>query len=164
MVERAACGVTVPPEDGPALAVRRLAADREAARRMGERGRSYALAHYDRAALAARFVETVALAIQARPGGRAGQAGDRPRPRGPPGARQWPESRSGCAARRRALYRQRRVGYAGAPFTLLKFRTMVVGAEGMGAGLAVSTGDERITRAGRTLRRLSSTSCLSSGT
>jgi lipopolysaccharide/colanic/teichoic acid biosynthesis glycosyltransferase len=54
-----------------------------------------------------------------------------------------------------ALYRQRRVGYAGAPFTLLKFRTMVVGAEGMGAGLAVSDGDARITRAGRALRRLS---------
>ncbi|MEZ0285141.1 MAG: sugar transferase, partial [Thermoleophilia bacterium] len=54
-----------------------------------------------------------------------------------------------------ALYRQRRVGYAGAPFTLLKFRTMVVGAEGMGAGLAVRDGDDRITRAGRLLRRLS---------
>jgi lipopolysaccharide/colanic/teichoic acid biosynthesis glycosyltransferase len=54
-----------------------------------------------------------------------------------------------------ALYRQRRVGYAGAPFTLLKFRTMVVGAETMGAGLAVADGDERITRAGRALRRLS---------
>jgi lipopolysaccharide/colanic/teichoic acid biosynthesis glycosyltransferase len=54
-----------------------------------------------------------------------------------------------------ALYRQSRIGYAGEPFTLLKFRTMVVGAETMGAGLAVSDGDERITRAGRTLRRLS---------
>jgi lipopolysaccharide/colanic/teichoic acid biosynthesis glycosyltransferase len=54
-----------------------------------------------------------------------------------------------------ALYRQRRIGYAGEPFTLLKFRTMVVGAEGMGAGLAISDGDDRITRAGRALRRLS---------
>ena len=63
-----------------------------------------------------------------------------------------------------ALYRQRRVGYAGAPFTLLKFRTMVVGAEGMGAGLAVSPGTRASPAAGRTLRRLSSTSCLSSGT
>ena len=54
-----------------------------------------------------------------------------------------------------ALFRQRRVGYAGRPFTLLKFRTMVVGAEGMGAGLAVVDGDERITAAGRALRRLS---------
>ena len=54
-----------------------------------------------------------------------------------------------------ALFRQRRIGYAGRPFTLLKFRTMVVGAEGMGAGLAVIDGDERITAAGRALRRLS---------
>jgi glycosyltransferase involved in cell wall biosynthesis len=61
MVERAGCGLAVPPEDGPALAgaLRRLASDREAARRMGESGRRYALDHYDRAALAARFVATV---------------------------------------------------------------------------------------------------------
>lgn len=54
-----------------------------------------------------------------------------------------------------ALFRQERIGYAGRPFTMLKFRTMVVGAERMGAGLAVSEGDERITRAGAALRRLS---------
>jgi lipopolysaccharide/colanic/teichoic acid biosynthesis glycosyltransferase len=54
-----------------------------------------------------------------------------------------------------ALFRQQRVGFAGRPFTLLKFRTMVVGAEGMGAGLAVLPGDDRITPLGRALRRLS---------
>jgi lipopolysaccharide/colanic/teichoic acid biosynthesis glycosyltransferase len=54
-----------------------------------------------------------------------------------------------------ALFRQQRIGFAGRPFTLLKFRTMVVGAEGMGAGLAVLAGDDRITRLGHTLRRLS---------
>lgn len=54
-----------------------------------------------------------------------------------------------------ALFRQQRIGYAGRPFTLLKFRTMVVGAEGMGAGLAVVAGDSRITPLGATLRRLS---------
>jgi glycosyltransferase involved in cell wall biosynthesis len=61
MVERAACGVAVPPEDGAALAdaIRALAADRDEARRMGERGRAYALEHYDRARLAARFVAVV---------------------------------------------------------------------------------------------------------
>jgi glycosyltransferase involved in cell wall biosynthesis len=61
MVERASCGVAVPPEDGAALAgaIRALAADRAGARRMGESGRRYALEHYDRAALAARFVATV---------------------------------------------------------------------------------------------------------
>ena len=53
------------------------------------------------------------------------------------------------------LYRQRRVGLDGREFELLKLRTMVVGAEGRGAGLAVNEGDARITRVGRLLRRLS---------
>jgi lipopolysaccharide/colanic/teichoic acid biosynthesis glycosyltransferase len=53
------------------------------------------------------------------------------------------------------LYRQTRVGKDGADFELLKLRTMVVGAERQGAGLAVNEGDPRITRAGRLLRRLS---------
>jgi lipopolysaccharide/colanic/teichoic acid biosynthesis glycosyltransferase len=54
-----------------------------------------------------------------------------------------------------AFFRQERIGFAGRPFRVLKFRTMVVGAEGMGAGLAVTDGDSRITRAGAVLRRLS---------
>src|SRR4029079_9991651 len=53
------------------------------------------------------------------------------------------------------LYRQTRVGRNGTDFELLKLRTMVVGAETMGAGLAVNRGDSRITRAGRILRKLS---------
>jgi len=53
------------------------------------------------------------------------------------------------------LYRQTRVGKDGVDFELLKLRTMVVGAETMGAGFAVSEGDSRITRAGRILRKLS---------
>ena len=64
-----------------------------------------------------------------------------------------------------ALFRQRRIGFAGRPFTLLKFRTMVVGAEGMGAGLAVADGDERITaRRARPCAGSRWTSCPSSGT
>jgi lipopolysaccharide/colanic/teichoic acid biosynthesis glycosyltransferase len=59
------------------------------------------------------------------------------------------ESRGG------AFYRQRRVGKDGRPFDVLKLRTMVTGAEHMGAGLAVSEGDTRITRVGRLLRRTS---------
>lgn len=61
MVERAGCGVAVPPEDGEAMAgaIRALAADPEGARAMGARGRAYALEHYDRARLAARFVAVV---------------------------------------------------------------------------------------------------------
>lgn len=54
-----------------------------------------------------------------------------------------------------AIYRQRRVGLGGHEFDLLKLRTMVHGAEGMGAGLAVNEGDWRITRVGALLRRTS---------
>ena len=53
------------------------------------------------------------------------------------------------------LYRQTRVGKDGVDFELLKLRTMVVGAERMGAGFAVNEGDSRITRVGRLLRKLS---------
>ncbi|HLI31464.1 MAG TPA: sugar transferase [Solirubrobacteraceae bacterium] len=53
------------------------------------------------------------------------------------------------------IYRQRRVGRGGRPFQLLKLRTMVVGAERLGAGLKVDAGDPRITRVGAILRRTS---------
>lgn len=53
------------------------------------------------------------------------------------------------------IYRQRRVGKDGVPFDMLKLRTMVSGAERMGAGLAVNDGDTRITRIGALLRRTS---------
>jgi lipopolysaccharide/colanic/teichoic acid biosynthesis glycosyltransferase len=53
------------------------------------------------------------------------------------------------------IYRQHRVGKDGAPFDVLKLRTMVSGAEKMGAGLAVDDGDSRITKVGALLRRTS---------
>jgi lipopolysaccharide/colanic/teichoic acid biosynthesis glycosyltransferase len=53
------------------------------------------------------------------------------------------------------LYRQTRVGKDGVDFEVLKLRTMVVGAERLGAGFAVDRGDPRITRVGRILRRTS---------
>ena len=59
------------------------------------------------------------------------------------------ESRGGV------IYRQRRVGLEGRPFDLLKLRTMVDGAEHLGAGLAVNQNDARITRVGALLRRTS---------
>jgi lipopolysaccharide/colanic/teichoic acid biosynthesis glycosyltransferase len=58
-------------------------------------------------------------------------------------------------SRGHVLYRQRRVGMDGREFDVLKLRTMVTGAEAMGAGLAVDEGDARITRVGAWLRRTS---------
>jgi lipopolysaccharide/colanic/teichoic acid biosynthesis glycosyltransferase len=53
------------------------------------------------------------------------------------------------------FYRQLRVGRDGEHFKLWKLRTMVPGAESMGAGIYVLDGDPRITRVGRLLRRFS---------
>jgi lipopolysaccharide/colanic/teichoic acid biosynthesis glycosyltransferase len=53
------------------------------------------------------------------------------------------------------IYRQVRVGRNGQTFEIFKLRTMVNGAEFQGAGLAISEGDERITRVGTVLRRYS---------
>ena len=59
------------------------------------------------------------------------------------------------------FYRQVRVGEGGRPFRLTKLRSMRVGAPG---AEVTATGDPRITRLGRFLRRSCSTSCPSCGT
>lgn len=53
------------------------------------------------------------------------------------------------------IFRQRRVGMNGREFDVLKLRTMVAGAETLGAGLIVERGDARVTRVGALLRRTS---------
>jgi lipopolysaccharide/colanic/teichoic acid biosynthesis glycosyltransferase len=53
------------------------------------------------------------------------------------------------------IYRHERIGRHGVPFQLWKLRTMVSGAERMGAGLYIEPGDARITRVGAVLRRFS---------
>jgi lipopolysaccharide/colanic/teichoic acid biosynthesis glycosyltransferase len=53
------------------------------------------------------------------------------------------------------IYKQRRVGRDGREFDVLKLRTMVDGAEHIGAGLAVNENDSRVTRVGALLRRTS---------
>ena len=47
------------------------------------------------------------------------------------------------------------MGKDGQPFEIFKLRTMVSGAEFTGAGLAITEGDDRITRVGAMLRRYS---------
>lgn len=53
------------------------------------------------------------------------------------------------------IYTQTRVGKDGEEFAIYKLRTMVRGAEFVGAGLAIQEGDDRITRIGFWLRRYS---------
>ena len=53
------------------------------------------------------------------------------------------------------IFTQERAGLDGQPFQIFKLRTMVSGAEHIGAGLAVLQGDARITRTGDFLRRYS---------
>ena len=53
-----------------------------------------------------------------------------------------------------AFFLQERVGIARRPFTMIKFRTMIKGADGLG-GYSTQTGDSRITRVGGFLRKTS---------
>ena len=53
------------------------------------------------------------------------------------------------------IYSQRRAGLHGREFDVIKLRTMVDGAEHIGAGLAIDADDPRITRVGAVLRRTS---------
>ncbi len=52
-----------------------------------------------------------------------------------------------------ALFRQRRIGWQGRPFTLFKFRSMYVNADAGGAARPAGFRDARCTRVGRWLRR-----------
>lgn len=54
-----------------------------------------------------------------------------------------------------ALYTQLRAGQHGRPFRMVKFRSMVVNAEHMGAGYGMEKDDPRITKMGRLLRATS---------
>ncbi len=52
------------------------------------------------------------------------------------------------------FYRQKRVGWKGRAFDILKFRSMVVDAEALGNPVWAEEGDPRITRVGRVIRAL----------
>ena len=52
------------------------------------------------------------------------------------------------------LFRQRRLGRGGRPFTILKFRSMVCAAPGVQPSACASGRDPRVTRVGRVIRSL----------
>lgn len=53
------------------------------------------------------------------------------------------------------LFKQERIGKNGRVFKMLKFRSMVVNAEGMGSGVYSGKGDARVTRVGKFIRATS---------
>lgn len=53
------------------------------------------------------------------------------------------------------LFKQKRLGKGGKPFTILKFRSMTVGAEHTGSGVYSFKNDARVTRVGRIIRATS---------
>lgn len=69
LIERSRCGLVVPPEDAAALrdAVDKLAADPSLARELGENGRQYVAAHFERHAIAARFIDLLSQTAGRRP-------------------------------------------------------------------------------------------------
>jgi glycosyltransferase involved in cell wall biosynthesis len=68
ILERSGGAVLVEPENGPgiAAAVEQLRVDPELRRRLGEAGRAFARAHYDRDALAARYLELLQAVVRRR--------------------------------------------------------------------------------------------------
>ena len=54
-----------------------------------------------------------------------------------------------------ALFRQKRLGFRGKEFTMLKLRSMRVNAEHTGSGVYSGKNDPRVTRVGRILRKTS---------
>jgi exopolysaccharide biosynthesis polyprenyl glycosylphosphotransferase len=58
-----------------------------------------------------------------------------------------------CSGRGPILYRQLRLGESGRPFEIVKFRTMVDGAESNDQAVWAEEDDERVTSVGRVLRR-----------
>lgn len=54
-----------------------------------------------------------------------------------------------------AIFRQERLGKGGRIFTIYKFRSMCVGAEGLGTGVYSGKGDARVTKVGAFIRATS---------
>ena len=54
-----------------------------------------------------------------------------------------------------AFFKQKRLGYKGKVFEIIKFRSMCVGVEHTGSGVYSGKGDSRVTRVGNILRKTS---------
>ena len=54
-----------------------------------------------------------------------------------------------------AIFKQTRLGQNGKPFTMLKYRSMVVGAETQGTGVYSYKNDARVTKVGKFIRKTS---------
>jgi lipopolysaccharide/colanic/teichoic acid biosynthesis glycosyltransferase len=54
-----------------------------------------------------------------------------------------------------AIFKQKRIGKDGVPYSMYKFRSMVQNAQNMGTGVFSFAGDPRITKAGAILRKTS---------
>ena len=69
LIESARCGVVVPPEDGAALAaaVDRLAGDAALAAELGEHGREYVVANFDRKEIARHLADVLRETARSRP-------------------------------------------------------------------------------------------------
>lgn len=53
------------------------------------------------------------------------------------------------------FFKQLRIGRNGVPFYIIKFRTMIVGAENMKEGVTIIGNDSRVTKFGKFLRKMS---------
>lgn len=53
------------------------------------------------------------------------------------------------------IFKQNRIGLNGKPYNMYKFRSMIVGAQSQGTGLYSFSGDTRITKVGRFIRKTS---------
>ncbi|HEX2173432.1 MAG TPA: sugar transferase [Dehalococcoidia bacterium] len=164
VVEAAGAGRYAPAgaADELAQAILDYARDQAGAGRAGENGRAYVRAHFDRAAQGQQLIDLVNSLLPTGPYHRL--------------------SRVKCAldlvlavaglmlsapiflvaaiaikatSPGPVFYVSERIGQGGRPFRLLKFRTMIMGAETKGLGLRVAADDDRITPPGRWLRRTS---------
>lgn len=163
-------GVVVEPENADALAAALLALrdDPEARKEMGDKGRRFVLEQYTREVLGQRFADTVAAAAER------GKSARLPSPSMPYGLGKRLGDivlsaagliiaspvllvvalAVGFSSAGPVFFRQRRIGRYSREFTMLKFRTMHVGAPDVATHL-LGDPERHLTAVGKFLRRTS---------